>query len=145
MGENEVLVAIHIPLPNPSVKSFLRSYKQGRRRDDSKGIVSAGFHIQLEQSNSVDDQWQVTAACFSFGGMGSSTVMAKNTQQSIIGLPWTKETISQACEWILNELPLDERSVGGQPEYRYCLFHICCLFKHNHKRILTATSECHHI
>ncbi|CAF5109530.1 unnamed protein product, partial [Rotaria magnacalcarata] len=90
MDENEVLVTIHIPLPDSSVKYFLRSYKQARRRDDSKGIVSAGFQVQLEQSHSSDSQWQVAFACFSFGGMGSTTVMAKITQQNLIGLPWTR-------------------------------------------------------
>ncbi|CAF3626478.1 unnamed protein product [Rotaria socialis] len=135
MDENEVLVTIHIPLPDSSVKYFLRSYKQARRRDDSKGIVSAGFQVQLEQSNSSDSQWQVAFACFSFGGMGSTTVMAKIAQQNIIGLPWTRSTMNKTCEWILNELPLDETSLGGQPEYRRTLMqsflfkfytYICC-------------------
>ncbi|CAF5184067.1 unnamed protein product, partial [Rotaria magnacalcarata] len=68
---------------------------------------------------SSDSQWQVAFACFSFGGMGSTTVMAKITQQNLIGLPWTRSTMNKTCEWILNELPLDETSLGGQPEYRY--------------------------
>ncbi|CAF1125466.1 unnamed protein product [Rotaria sordida] len=121
MIDNEVLVAIRIPLPNPSSKSFLRSYKQSRRRDDSKGIVSAGFQVELQQSNSIDNQWNIISVCFSFGGMASRTIMTKNTQQELVGLSWTKTTMNKACELILKEMPLDEMSPGGQPEYRRTL------------------------
>lgn len=98
MAENEILVGVHIPLPNSSSQTFLRSYKQARRRDDAVGIVSAGLQVQLEQSE---------------------TVMAKKTEQELIGLPWTRTTIDTACELILQEMLLDELSPGGQPEYRY--------------------------
>lgn len=119
MEDNEILVGIHIRLTNPSNKTFLRSYKQARRRDAAVGIVSAGLQVQLEQSDSDNDQWYIIGACFSFGGMGSTTIVAKNTQQELIGLPWTRATIGKACELALKEMPLDERSPGGQPEYRY--------------------------
>jgi xanthine dehydrogenase/oxidase len=115
MADNEVLVAIHILLPNSSNKYFLRSYKQARRRDDSKGIVSAGFQVQLEEIN---NQWEIVSACFSFGGMSSKTIVETNTQQQLIGLFWTKETINQTCELLLKEMLLDELSPGGQPQYR---------------------------
>ncbi|CAF1120655.1 unnamed protein product [Rotaria sp. Silwood1] len=39
---DKVLFAVHTPIPSSSSKSFLRSYKQARRRDDSSGIVSYG-------------------------------------------------------------------------------------------------------
>jgi xanthine dehydrogenase iron-sulfur cluster and FAD-binding subunit A len=118
MKEDEVLIAIHIPLLEGSNQCFLRAYKQARRRDDSKGIVSAGLRVQLEQSNSVSDQWNIVSACFSFGGMSSKTIVATNTQQQLIGLSWTKETINQTCELLLKEMLLDELSPGGQPQYR---------------------------
>ena len=44
--------------------------------------------------------------------------MIKNTQQAIIGQPWTRTTIDQICELALKEMPLDELSPGGQSEYR---------------------------
>ncbi len=119
MADSEILVGVHIPLPNPSNKTFLRSYKQARRRDGAVGIVSAGFQVQLEQSKSANGQWCIVSACFSFGGMASATIMAKNAQQDIVGLAWTRATIDKACELVLKEMPLDELSPGGQPEYRY--------------------------
>jgi xanthine dehydrogenase/oxidase len=118
MADDEVLVAIRIPFPDPSNICFIQSYKQARRRDDSKGIVSAGLQVQLKQSEANNDQWCIVSAVFSFGGMASSTILAKNTQQELIGKLWTRETIDRACQSILQEMPLDELSPGGQPEYR---------------------------
>jgi xanthine dehydrogenase/oxidase len=120
MTDDEVLVNIHIPLPSSSNKIFLRSYKQARRRDDDIGIVSAGLQVELESIHSSDkQQWRIVSACFSFGGMGPTTILTKNTQQKLIGQFWTKVTINKACELALKEMPLDELTPGGQPEYRY--------------------------
>ena len=47
MANDEVLVTVRLSLPDSSNKCFLRSYKQAHRRDDSKGIVSAGFMFNL--------------------------------------------------------------------------------------------------
>ena len=116
--DNEVLVAIQIPSIDPSKKSFLRSYKQARRRDDSKGIVSAGFQVTLDRSNADEHQWKIDSVCFAFGGMSSKTIVATQVQERLVGLPWNKETIHQAYEHVLQELPLDDSSPGGQPEYR---------------------------
>jgi xanthine dehydrogenase/oxidase len=114
--DNEILVGIHIPLlQTSSNKYFLQSYKQARRRDDSKGIVSAGFQVQLE---GINNQWKILSICFSFGGMASKTIVAKNTQQKLIGLIWNKETINQTYDLLLQEMPLDESFIGGQIQYR---------------------------
>jgi xanthine dehydrogenase/oxidase len=122
MTDDEILVSVHIPLPSSSStnKTFLRSYKQARRRDDDIGIVSAGLQVELEPVNSIDkQQWRIVCARFSFGGMGPTTILTKNTQQEIIGQLWTKATITKACELALKEMPLNEFTPGGQPEYRY--------------------------
>lgn len=119
MTDDEVLVCVHIPLPSSSNKTFLRSYKQARRRDDDIGIVSAGLQVQLESVNVTDkQQWRIVSARFSFGGMGPTTILAKNTQLELIGQLWTKTTINKACELALKEMPLNELTPGGQPEYR---------------------------
>ncbi|CAF1272832.1 unnamed protein product [Rotaria sordida] len=121
IADNEILVAIHIPLENSSNKYFLRSYKQARRRDDSKGIVSAAFKVELEKIDSIDNQWKIVSACFSFGGMASKTISAINTQQQLIGLLWTKQTINQTYDMLIKEMPLNELSPGGQYQYRQTL------------------------
>ncbi|CAF1549076.1 unnamed protein product [Rotaria sordida] len=118
--DDEVLIAVHIPIPSSSSKSFLRSYKQARRRDDSSGIVSAGLHVKLEQvkNDDNDDEWRIISACFSFGGMASITIMAQQTQKELIGQVWKKTTINKACELMLAEFPLNEFTPGGQCKYR---------------------------
>ncbi|CAF1001889.1 unnamed protein product [Rotaria sp. Silwood1] len=121
VADNEILVAIHIPLEKSSNQYFLRSYKQARRRDDSKGIVSAAFKVELEKLNSRNNQWKIISVCFSFGGIASKTISAKNTQQQLIGLSWTKQTINQAYELLIKEILLDELSPGGQIQYRRTL------------------------
>lgn len=118
MADNEVLIAIHVPLEKPSNKSFFRAYKQARRRDDSKGIVSAAFKVELETTNSVDNQWKIVSVRFSFGGMASKTVLATNTQQELTGLLWTKQTIHKAYDLLLAEMPLDDSTPGGQYQYK---------------------------
>ncbi|CAF0826619.1 unnamed protein product [Adineta ricciae] len=124
MTDDEVLVSIHIPLPSisPTNRTFLRSYKQARRRDDDIGIVSAGLQVQLEAIDSSEkQQWRIVTARFSFGGMGPTTILAKNTQQEMAGQIWSRVTISKACELALKEMPLNELTPGGQPEYRRTL------------------------
>ncbi|CAF3610866.1 unnamed protein product [Rotaria sp. Silwood1] len=123
MTDDEVLIAVHIPIPSSSSKSFLRSYKQARRRDDSSGIVSAGLHVKLEQvkNDDNDGEWRIISACFSFGGMASITTMAQQTQKELIGQVWKKTTINKACELMLAEFPLNEFTPGGQSEYRRTL------------------------
>jgi xanthine dehydrogenase/oxidase len=118
MDDDEVLVAIHIPLPSSSNRSFFRSYKQACRRDDSKGIISAGFRVELESLNTVDKQWKIVSVCFAFGGMASKTIEAIDTQKKLIGLTWTKQTINETYDLILKEMPLDEFSPGGRTQYR---------------------------
>ena len=121
MANDEVLVAIHIPFPLPSSKFYLRSYKQARRREDDIGIVSAGFQVELQKTDATnsDNKWSVVSACLSFGGMASTTAMAKQTQQELIGKAWSRVTIRQACASALKEMPLDETTPGGRPEYKF--------------------------
>ena len=121
MTDDEVLVNVHIPLPSSTAtnRTFLRAYKQARRRDDDIGIVSAGLQVQLESVNTNEKpQWRIVCARFSFGGMGPTTILAKQTQQELTGQLWTRSTIDKACDLTLKEMPLDERTPGGQPEYR---------------------------
>ncbi|UJR19997.1 hypothetical protein I4U23_023131 [Adineta vaga] len=118
IADNEVLVAIRIPLLNSSNQYFIQSYKQACRRDDSKGIVSAGFQVELESEK---NQWKIIKICFAFGGVASKTIEAKHTQQALIGSLWTKETINQTNELLLKEIILNETSPGGRIEYKRTL------------------------
>ena len=118
MTDDEVLVAVHIPLPKPAKNWFIHAYKQARRRTDDIGIVSAGLQVQLESVESEHGQWRIVSSCFSFGGMAPTTIMLTATQNELIGQFWTKSTIVKACRTALKELTLNDMTPGGQPEYR---------------------------
>ncbi|CAF2839826.1 unnamed protein product [Rotaria sp. Silwood2] len=96
MNDDEVLVAIHIPLRKPLCKSFIRAYKQARRRCADHAVVTAGLQVEVELSDSESGQWRIVSTCLSFGGMGPTTVMAKITQQELVGRLWTRATINKA-------------------------------------------------
>lgn len=122
IADDEILVAVHIPLPKSSTNCFLRAYRQTRRRSDDISIVTAGLQVELENVKSENDQWRIVSCCFSFGGVAPTTIMTKITQSELIGQLWTKSTITKACQATLKELPLNDMTPGGQPEYRYFPF-----------------------
>jgi len=122
MTDDEILVSVHIPLPKPSANWFIHAYRQARRRSDDISIVTAGLQVQLENIQSETNQWRIVSCCFSFGGMAPTTIMINTTQNELSGQLWTKATIAKACQTALKELPLNDMTPGGQPEYRYCLF-----------------------
>ncbi|CAF1603943.1 unnamed protein product, partial [Adineta ricciae] len=88
------------------------------RRDDSKGVVSAGLQVELKQEN---DQWKITQICLGFGGVAPKTIEAKGTQQQLVGLSWSRETINLAYDLLLKEIILNESTPGGQIQYKRTL------------------------
>ena len=69
------------------------SYKQSRRREDDLAIVNAGLRVvmvpagegQCEDCDGVGGYWKVGECVLAYGGMSFKTVMAKGTQQALIG------------------------------------------------------------
>lgn len=121
MEGNEVLVGISIPLKKTDNKVFFQSYKQARRREDSKGIITGAFQLELEQIDSESQQWKIISIRFAFSQMSSKTILAKKTEQQLIGLVWNKQTLNQAFQLLIDEMPLDEHIHGGLIELRFFL------------------------
>ena len=121
MEGNEVLVGISIPLKKTDNKVFFRSYKQARRRDDSKGIITAAFQLELEQIDGESQQWKIISIRFAFSQMSSKTILAKNTEQQLIGSVWNKQTLNRTFQLLIEEMPLDEHTPGGLIELRFFL------------------------
>lgn len=61
---------------------YIYSYKQARRREDDIAIVNAGMRVVLQPA---EPHWIVQECCLSYGGMSYITVMAKKTQQALVG------------------------------------------------------------
>lgn len=122
MEDNEVLIGVEIPLRKCSNRIFFRSYKQARRRDDSKGIITAAFQLELEQADDNDQQWKIVSIRLAFSRMSSKTILATNTEKQLIGLVWNKQTLNQAYQFLIEEMPLNENTHGGLIQLRFVLF-----------------------
>lgn len=121
MEGNEVLVGIFIPLKKTNNKIFFRSYKQARRRDDSKGIVTGAFQLELGPTDDESQPWKIISIRFAFSQMSSKTILATNTEKQLIGSVWNKQTLNQALQLLTEEMPLNEHTHGGLVELRLSL------------------------
>jgi xanthine dehydrogenase/oxidase len=92
------------------------AFKQAKRRDDDIAIANCGLRVRLSEKDFV-----VEDACFSFGGMGATTISATKTVSFFIGKKWDISLVDQACGLLLNDLPLTATSPGGQIQYRKTL------------------------
>jgi xanthine dehydrogenase/oxidase len=63
-----------------------------------------------------------------FGGMAPTTTMAQKTMDFLKGKLWSTETIDEACDKLLEDLPLPASVPGGMVRYRQSLA-ISFLFK----------------
>ena len=122
IDSEEILLSVYIPFTEKY--QYLQWYKQSRRRKLDIPIISCAFQVKLEHMQSQIDgftpeyKWKIQSMCLSLGSMASSTVMMDKTQDYVKDKPWCKQTIKGAIKSLLDEVPLDEFSVGGQPEYR---------------------------
>lgn len=120
--KNEILLSVYIPFTKRY--EYLQSYKQSRRRKLDVPIISCGFQVKLEQSQSQSGDllpgfyWKIQSTCLSFGNVASTTVMMAKTQAYLKDKPWCKQTIKSALKCLQNEILLTELSPGGQSEYR---------------------------
>lgn len=95
---------------------YIKAYKQARRKDDDIAIVNAGLSVILCQNNG---QWIVEAARFSYGGMGPTTVCAKQSANMITGKPWEPSLVTdRVCQQLLQDMPMPLSTPGGQVEFR---------------------------
>lgn len=110
---DEVVISVEIPVTKET--QFVKAYKQARRRDDDISIVTAAFNVTLENNTLVKD------AKLCFGGMGPTTICAKNTSHSLKSLPWDEQTLNFVLDALTRELELDESAPGGMADYRKSL------------------------
>lgn len=122
LGPSEILLSVFISFTGKD--EYLQSYKQAKRRKLDIPIVSCGFQVELaETPTSTSDatngaRWTIQSMCLALGSMAPSTIMMAKTQAYLAGKPWCKQTVKDALKCLLDELPLDEFTPGGQPEYR---------------------------
>lgn len=111
---DEVVISVEIPFAKET--QFVNAYKQARRREDDISIVTAAFNVTLEENNTL-----VKDAKLCFGGMGPTTICAKNTSYSLKNLQWNEQTLNFAFDSLTRELELDASVPGGMADYRKSL------------------------
>lgn len=108
LAEDELITAIHTPLPKSDER--LKLFKISKRRDMDISTVTAGFWIRLE-----DDR--ITDARFAIGGCGPTIIRCRKAEADAIGKPLTEETFHAAGQLAREEVtPITD--VRASAKYR---------------------------
>jgi xanthine dehydrogenase/oxidase len=77
-------------IPRGKPKEIARTYKIAHRAQNGQALVNAGFRVRL------DDDRKVADIRIVFGGLGTNSAAAADTEKSLLGKPWNEETLSTA-------------------------------------------------
>jgi xanthine dehydrogenase small subunit len=83
MAADEILEAIDVPLPRPSLR--FRTYKLSKRYDSDISAVCAAFAIELQGGS-------IERCRVAFGGMAATPKRAPATECALSGKAWTEAT-----------------------------------------------------
>ncbi|XP_073502611.1 aldehyde oxidase 1-like isoform X2 [Phyllobates terribilis] len=117
----EVLLSVLIPY-SPK-EQFISAFRQAQREENAFAIVNAGMQVLFKNGTDVIKQIAIY-----YGGIGPTTVSAKNTSQALIGRHWDDDMLSEACRQVLTEISIPPSAPDGKVEYKRSLS-ISFLFK----------------
>ncbi|KAG9473352.1 hypothetical protein GDO78_016497, partial [Eleutherodactylus coqui] len=110
----EVLVSVHLPYSKKG--DHVLAIRQAQRHENALPIVVAGMKVQFEENTDV-----IKNLCIFYGGVGATTVCAKETSQRLVGKHWNEDMLGEACKLILDEIHLNPSVPGGMAEYKRTL------------------------
>ncbi|RKP08720.1 molybdopterin binding aldehyde oxidase/xanthine dehydrogenase [Thamnocephalis sphaerospora] len=118
LGPDEVIVSVRLPFTKPG--EYVRAYKQARRKDDDIAIVNAAMRVRIERTA---EAHRIVESTIAYGGMGPTTVIARDTGASLLGIQLGDQAAFDRTTDVLlqKELPLQASTPGGMPEYRMSL------------------------
>lgn len=112
---DSIIASLRIPISAPEFE-YLRAYKQSKRKDDDIAIVNAALRVSL------DHNYIVQNSTFAFGGLGISTLAAKEAMSYIEGKPFFEsETLEGVLDALQKDFDLSFGVPGGMPTYRKSL------------------------
>uniref|UniRef100_A0A7M4ERU3 aldehyde oxidase n=1 Tax=Crocodylus porosus TaxID=8502 RepID=A0A7M4ERU3_CROPO len=117
----EVLVSVYIPHSRRG--QFVSAFRQAQRRENCLPIVNAGMRVLFAEGTDLILDFSIF-----YGGIGSTTVCAKQTCQALIRRHWNEQMLDEACRMVLKEVSLPGSAPGGKVEYRRTLI-VSFLFK----------------
>ncbi|XP_061042171.1 aldehyde oxidase 1 isoform X3 [Eubalaena glacialis] len=117
----EILISVNIPYLRKW--EFVSAFRQAQRQQNALAIVNSGMRVFFGGGDGI-----IRELSIAYGGVGPTTVCAKNSCQKLIGRRWNEEMLDAACRLILDEVSLPGSAPGGRVEFRRTLI-ISFLFK----------------
>lgn len=115
LAQDSIIASIRIPV-TASKNEFYRSYKQAKRKDDDIAIVTSSLRVKM------DDDGIVTESNLIYGGMGATTIAAKNAQEYLIGKRFAElETLEGTMNALEKDFNFPYSVPGGMASYRRTL------------------------
>jgi len=110
---DEIVTKILFPLGETS-HGHCKGFKQATRRENSHGVVSAGFRVDLRSQSGVPDK-----VILAVGGLKRGLYSCTETAALLTSQPWTAATMEAACDTLAAEVrSLEIESYQGQAEYK---------------------------
>ncbi|TEA29022.1 hypothetical protein DBR06_SOUSAS17610030, partial [Sousa chinensis] len=117
----EILISVNIPYLRKW--EFVSAFRQAQRQQNALAIVNSGMRVFFGGGDGI-----IRELSIAYGGVGPTTICAKNSCQKLIGRRWDEEMLDIACRLILDEVSLPGSAPGGRVEFRRTLI-ISFLFK----------------
>ncbi|XP_032260982.1 aldehyde oxidase isoform X2 [Phoca vitulina] len=117
----EILISVNIP--HSRKWEFVSGFRQAQRQQNALAIVNSGMRVFFGEGGGI-----IRELSISYGGVGPTTVCAKNSCQELVGRPWNEEMLDAACRLVLDEVTLPGSAPGGRVEFKRTLI-ISFLFK----------------
>ncbi|XP_012866062.1 PREDICTED: aldehyde oxidase [Dipodomys ordii] len=121
LKSQEILVSVNIPYSRKW--EFVSAFRQAQRRQNALAIVNSGMRVFFGEGDGIIKELSIL-----YGGVGSTTICAKNSCQKLIGRPWNEEMLDTACRLVLDEVSLPGWAPGGKVEFKRTLI-ISFLFR----------------
>ena len=87
---DEVVAAVHVPLPTPDLR--FRTYKLSKRFDQDISAVCAAFALRL------DNAGVIRHVRIAFGGMADRPKRAASAEAALHGQPWSEAVLLQGMD-----------------------------------------------
>ncbi|XP_026348009.1 aldehyde oxidase isoform X2 [Ursus arctos] len=117
----EILISVKIP--HSRKWEFVSGFRQAQRQQNALAVVNSGMRVFFGEGGDI-----IRELSISYGGVGPTTVCAKNSCRKLIGRPWNEEMLDVACRLVLDEVTLPGSAPGGRVEFKRTLI-VSFLFK----------------
>ncbi|KAM4627029.1 aldehyde oxidase 1-like [Discoglossus pictus] len=114
LKSEEIVLSVFIP--HTQKGEFVSAFRQAQREENAFAIVNAGMRVLFNEGTDVIKDMSIF-----YGGIGSTTLPAKNLSQALVGRAWDDKMLSEACKLVLDEVTLPPSAPGAKVEFRRTL------------------------